>query len=492
MILSIDQGTTGTTAFVFDKEGNLLGRSYSEFSQYYPQPGWVEHRAEEIWSVTQRVSAAALERAGVSATELSAIGITNQRETTVLWDRKTGEPVHPAIVWQCRRSAGVCKAHEGAGRADWLRQKTGLVLDAYFSASKLQWLFERHPELAARARAGELCFGTIDSWLIWKMSGGRAHLTDHTNASRTLLYDLASGDWDAELLDLFDCPAEILPSIRPSAGYFVDTDPRCFLGASAPITGVAGDQQAALFGQGCTRPGLIKNTYGTGCFMLAYAGSERPEAPPGLLTTVACGPDGAPAFALEGAVFNAGSAVQWLRDEMGLIRYAEETEAIAHRVQDTRGVYLVPAFSGLGAPHWDPTARGTICGLSRGTGKEELVRATLESIAYQSNELAGLMSQALDVPLACLRVDGGASANNFLMQFQSDISDVRVERPVQVESTAVGAALLAGIGAGLWQPGKRPESLQEVERDFVPQMDTGRREELISGWQRAVRACRTF
>ncbi|WP_237065920.1 glycerol kinase GlpK [Microbulbifer guangxiensis] len=492
MILSIDQGTTGTTAFVFDREGNLLGRSYSEFPQYYPQPGWVEHDAEEIWAVTQRVCGAALERAGVSAGELSAIGITNQRETTVLWDRQTGEPVHRAIVWQCRRSAEVCKAHERTGRSDWLRQKSGLVLDAYFSASKLQWLFEQAPELAARARAGELCFGTIDSWLIWKISGGRAHLTDHTNASRTLLYDLDRRDWDSELLKLFGCPAEILPGIRPSAGFFADADPEAFLGCSAPITGVAGDQQAALFGQGCTRPGLLKNTYGTGCFMLAYAGDERPEAPAGLLTTVACSPDGSPAYALEGAVFNAGSAVQWLRDELGLIRSAEETEAIAQRVADTGGVYLVPAFSGLGAPHWDSAARGTICGLSRGSGKAELVRATLESIAYQSNELAGLMSQALGVPIACLRVDGGASANNFLMQFQSDISDVRVERPQQVESTAVGAALLAGIGAGLWGPGKRPPSLQEIERDFVPQMSAGRRETLVSGWQRAVRACRTF
>ncbi|MCW8128322.1 glycerol kinase GlpK [Microbulbifer halophilus] len=492
MILSIDQGTTGTTAFVFDSRGELRGRSYSEFPQYYPRPGWVEHNASEIWDVTLRVCAAALERAGADASELSAIGITNQRETTVLWDRQTGEPVCPAIVWQCRRSAELCRELERAGRADWLLEKTGLVLDAYFSASKLQWIFRQQPELLRRAEAGELCFGTVDSWLIWKMSGGRAHLTDHTNASRTLLYNLEECGWDPELLALFGCPESILPEIRPSAGHFANTDPDVFLGAEISICGVAGDQQAALFGQGCTGPGHVKNTYGTGCFMLACAGEERPEAPRGLLTTIACGADGAPVYALEGAVFNAGSAVQWLRDELGLIREAAETETIAHRVADTGGVYLVPAFSGLGAPHWDPNARGTICGLSRGTGKAELVRATLESIAYQSDELARLMGQALEVGISHIRADGGASANNFLMQFQADLSRVRVERPRQIESTAVGAALLAGIGAGIWRPGELPRCLREIERDFVPRMDDARRGELVAGWRRAVAACRAF
>lgn len=492
MILSIDQGTTGTTAFVFDSRGELRGRSYSEFPQYYPRPGWVEHNASEIWDVTLRVCATALERAGADASELSAIGITNQRETTVLWDRQSGEPVCPAIVWQCRRSAELCRELERAGRADWLLEKTGLVLDAYFSASKLQWIFRQQPELLRRAEAGELCFGTVDSWLIWKMSGGRAHLTDHTNASRTLLYNLEERGWDPELLSLFGCPESLLPEIRPSAGHFANTDPDAFLGAEISICGVAGDQQAALFGQGCTGPGHVKNTYGTGCFMLACAGEERPEAPRGLLTTIACGADGAPVYALEGAVFNAGSAVQWLRDELGLIREAAETETIAHRVADTGGVYVVPAFSGLGAPHWDPNARGTICGLSRGTGKAELVRATLESIAYQSDELARLMGQALEVGISHIRADGGASANNFLMQFQADLSRVRVERPRQIESTAVGAALLAGIGAGIWRPGELPRCLQEIERDFVPRMDDARRGELVAGWRRAVAACRAF
>ena len=492
MILSIDQGTTGTTAFVFASSGHLLGRSYSEFPQYYPRPGWVEHNADEIWQVTLRVCAAALERAGVETGQLSAIGITNQRETTVLWDRDTGEPVCPAIVWQCRRSAELCAELERAGKADWLRQKTGLVLDAYFSASKLQWVFREQPELLERARAGELCFGTVDSWLIWKLSGGRAHLTDHTNASRTLLYNIERHSWDPELLQLFDCPESILPEIRPSAGFFANTDPGVFLGAEVPICGVAGDQQAALFGQGCCGPGTLKNTYGTGCFMLAYAGKERPEVPPGLLTTIACDAAGAPVYALEGAVFNAGSAVQWLRDQLGLVQNAADTEAIARQIADTKGVYLVPAFSGLGAPHWDPSARGMVCGLSRGAGKAELVRATLESIAYQSDELAQLMSRALGVEISRLRVDGGASANDFLMQFQADISGVRVERPRQVESTAVGAALLAGIGADIWTPGELPDGLQEIEQDFLPQMTSARREELLSGWRRAVAACRTF
>lgn len=492
MILSIDQGTTGTTAFVFDHSGQLRGRSYSEFHQYYPRPGWVEHDAEEIWQVTLRVCAAALQRAGVTAAELRAIGITNQRETTIVWDRATGLPVSRAIVWQCRRSTPICDELRAAGEEAWIRDKTGLVLDAYFSASKLQWLFREEPELHRRAQAGELCFGTVDSWLIWKMSGGRAHLTDHTNASRTLFYDIDRRVWDGELLGLFECPKALLPEIRPSAGHFATTDGEAFLGGEVPITGVAGDQQAALFGQGCVHPGAVKNTYGTGCFMLALAGQERPEVPPGLLTTIACDPVGQPVYAVEGSVFNAGAAVQWLRDDLGLIQQAAETEQLAHSVADTRGVYLVPAFSGLGAPHWDSSARGAMFGLTRGAGRAEIARATLESIAYQSNELAELMGAALGMELSCLRVDGGASANNFLMQFQSDISQIRVERPRQIESTAVGAALLAGLGAGIWAPGSLPESLQEIEQDFMPQMSASTRSALLAGWSRAVAACRTF
>ncbi|WP_226667727.1 glycerol kinase GlpK [Microbulbifer aggregans] len=492
MILSVDQGTTGTTAFVFDHFGQLCGRSYSEFPQYYPQPGWVEHDADEIWQVTRKVCAAALQRAGIAASDLSAIGITNQRETTVLWDRKTGEPVTRAIVWQCRRSAGICDELRATGRAEWIREKTGLILDAYFSGSKLLWLFRQNPELYRRAQAGELCFGTMDSWLIWKMSGGRAHLTDHTNASRTLLYDIERRGWDAELSTLFNCPAALLPEIRPSAGYFATTDPEAFLGGEVPISGVAGDQQAAMFGQGCVMPGTVKNTYGTGCFMLAMAGEERPAVPAGLLATIACDASGQPVFAIEGSVFNGGAAVQWLRDDLGLIQQASDSEQLAHSVKDTRGVYLVPAFSGLGAPHWDAAARGAVFGLTRGAGRAEMVRATLESIAYQSHELIELMGAALGVGLTCLRVDGGASANNFLMQFQSDISSIRVERPRQIESTAVGAALLAGIGAGIWRADDLPESLREIEQDFLPQMSDVQREALLDGWGRAVSACRSF
>lgn len=492
MILSIDQGTTGTTAFVFDASGVLRGRSYSEFPQYYPRPGWVEHDADEIWQVTLNVCAAALQRASITAAQLSAVGITNQRETTVLWDRETGQPVCRAIVWQCRRSAGICDELRAAGQADWIRQKTGLVLDAYFSASKLRWIFREDPGLYRRAQAGELCFGTIDSWLMWKMSGGRAHLTDHTNASRTLLYDIECRNWDRELLALFHCPAEILPEIRDSATYFTTTDAGAFLGGEIPITGVAGDQQAALFGQGCVHPGSVKNTYGTGCFMLAMAGEQRPQVPEGLLVTVACDYRGCPVYAIEGAVFNGGAAVQWLRDDLGLIQKASDSEQVANSVENTRGVYLVPAFSGLGAPHWDAKARGALFGLTRGAGRAELVRATLESIAYQSHELASLMAQALGLELQCLRVDGGASANNFLMQFQADISRLRVERPRQIESTAVGAALLAGIGADIWEWQRLPESLQGIEQDFLPQMGEAQRRLLLEGWGQAVAACRSY
>ncbi|MFA0813521.1 glycerol kinase GlpK [Microbulbifer epialgicus] len=492
MILSIDQGTTGTTAFVFNSSGILVGRSYSEIPNYYPKPGWVEQNAEEIWLVTQRVCTAALQRAGIRASEVKAVGITNQRETTILWDKHTGKPVHPAIVWQCRRSAEICEELAAEGKSDWLRERSGLLLDAYFSASKLLWMFRKQPELLARARNGELCFGTVDSWLMWKMSGGNAHLTDHTNASRTLLYNLEQKNWDPELLTLFDCPESILPEIRPSAGHFTDTDPESFLGAGAPICGVAGDQQAALFGQGCISPGNIKNTYGTGCFMLAFAGEKRPKLPKGLLATIACNTDGSPAYAVEGSVFTAGSAIQWLRDEMGLIQQAVDTEIIAQSIPNTRGVYLVPAFSGLGAPHWNPSARGTVCGLSRGAGRAEVVRATLESIAYQSDELARLMEEALGVPISHMRVDGGASANNFLMQFQADISALRIERPKLVESTAIGAALLAGIGSGVWYFDKLPKCLQEIERDFMPSMGLSEREPLLTGWKRAVEACKAF
>lgn len=490
MILSIDQGTTGTTVLIFDSTGHITGRSYNEFSQYYPQPGWVEHDPEEIWEVSYKTIRQALHEANIQAADLTAIGITNQRETVVVWDRATGEPVHNAIVWQCRRSAGLCDAMKAAGHEAIIRSKTGLLLDAYFSATKLQWLLDQRPDLRRRAQAGELCFGTIDSWLIWKLTAGKAHLTDPTNASRTLLYNIEAGAWDPELLDLFNLPESILPTVKPSAGFFAYTDPGSFFGVEVPISGVAGDQQAALFGQRCTEAGAIKNTYGTGCFMLMYVGAcentERPVSSSGLLTTIACDAEGKPAYALEGSVFTAGAAVQWLRDQLQLITEAAETEDIANSIAHTNGVYMVPALTGLGAPWWDMEARGAIVGLTPGVGRPEIVRATLEAIAYQSRELALLMSEEANAEIKQLRVDGGACANNFLMQFQADIMDVEVQRPEQVESTAIGAALLAGIGVGLWLPDQLPSSLSNLEQTFEPQMTTEKRRQLFAGWRQAI------
>ncbi len=490
MILSIDQGTTGTTVLLFDRCGHIIDRSYKEFTQYYPQPGWVEHDPMELWQVTHSTIQQALKKANVDAGELSAIGITNQRETTVVWDRQSGEPVHNAIVWQCRRSAGICEKLKQAGKTAFIQAKTGLVVDAYFSASKLQWLFSEKPELKARAVAGELCFGTIDSWLIWNLTAGKAHLTDPTNASRTMLYNIEQQCWDPELLALFDIPPAILPTVKPSAGHFAHTDPEHFFGASVSISGVAGDQQAALFGQRCTQAGDIKNTYGTGCFMLMYTGSceqsQRPVSDKGLLTTLACDAEGKPAYALEGSVFTAGAAVQWLRDQLGLIKQAADTEAIAASIPHTQGVYMVPALTGLGAPWWDMTARGAIVGLTAAAGRDEIIRATLEAIAYQSAELALMMSAEAQTPIKQLRVDGGASANNFLMQFQADIMAITVQRPVQVESTAIGAALLAGIGAGYWQADQLPASLSALDKRFTPAMPEQQRTRLFNGWRDAI------
>jgi glycerol kinase len=432
----------------------------------------------------------ALQEANISAAELTAIGITNQRETTVVWDRHSGKPVHNAIVWQCRRSATLCDDLKAAGKEALIYDKTGLVVDAYFSASKLQWLFNENPELKSRALAGELCFGTVDSWLIWNMTAGKAHLTDPTNASRTLLYNIEQGCWDDELLQLFDVPAAMLPTVKPSAGFFADTDPASFFGTTVPICGVAGDQQASLFGHRCINVGDIKNTYGTGCFMLMYAGacadSDKPRSSNGLLTTIACDAEGKPAYALEGSVFTGGAAIQWLRDQLGIITQAAETEAIAESISDTKGVYMVPALTGLGAPWWDMAARGAIVGLTAAAGRKEIIRATLEAIAYQSHELALLMSREVQAEIEQLRVDGGASANNFLMQFQADIMAVKVQRPEQLESTAIGAALLAGIGAGLWKAEQLPGALSKLDREFQPVMSEQRRQHLFAGWRDAV------
>jgi len=488
-VLAIDQGTTGTTVMIFDGAGQVRGRGYSEFRQYYPRPGWVEHDPEEIWRVTRRVIGVALRRARLAAADIKAIGITNQRETTVLWDRATGKPVHRAIVWQDRRTAPICDALKAQGAEATIRRKTGLVTDPYFSGTKLQWLFDNVKR--ARSHPERLAFGTIDTWLIWKLTGGEAHVTDYTNASRTLLFNIHDLQWDPELLDLLRVPADILPQVVPSAGVAAITDRRAF-GAAVPIAGIAGDQQAALYGQAGFKPGLVKNTYGTGCFLLMYTGEQAVESQRGLLTTVACAADGRPAYAVEGSVFVAGAAVQWLRDGLGLLKQAKESEALARAVDSTLGVYLVPAFVGLGAPYWDAAARGALVGLTRGVTRAHVARAALEALAYQTRDVVDTMVAESGRPLTGLRVDGGAAANNFLMQFQADILGVTVDRSKVVETTALGAALLAGVGVGVWKPDRDLERVRKTDRLFRPKMAPEQREALYHGWRRAVAAVRSL
>ena len=485
-VLALDQGTTGSTALVFDGKGDVRGRGYAEFPQYYPKPGWVEHEPEEIWQVTRRVAAAALRSAKIRPADVAAIGITNQRETTVLWDRETGEPVHRAIVWQDRRTAPLCASLRAEGLEGMVRERTGLVIDPYFSGTKIRWLLDNVKGL--RRRAARLAFGTIDSWLVWKLSGGRAHVTDYTNASRTLLFNIHDRVWDDALLGMLQIPAEILPRVVASSGQIAVTDRRAF-GAAVPICGIAGDQQAALFGQTCFKPGLVKNTYGTGCFVLMYTGDEAVRSERGLLTTIACNAQGGPAYAVEGSIFIAGAAVQWLRDGLGVIRSAAETEALARQVDSTLGVYLVPAFVGLGAPYWDPAARGALVGLTRGVGRAHVARATLEALAYQTRDIVDTMAAESGRKVTGLRVDGGAAANDFLMQFQADILGTTVDRPKVVETTALGAALLAGLGAGLWRSADL-DAVRRRDRVFKPQMRAKARDELYAGWQRAVAAVR--
>ena len=486
MILSIDQGTTGTTALVLDSQGKILGRGYVEFRQIFPRPGWVSHDAEEIWDTALDVIGRAIADAGIDATDIRGIGIANQRETTVIWDRKTGVPVHDAIVWQCRRTADLCAQYRAEGLEDVVREKTGLVLDAYFSATKIAWLLERVDGLRARADRGEVCFGTVDSFLLYKLTGGTVHATEYTNASRTMIYDIHDKKWDAELLRLFDIPAAILPEVRPSSGEFGSTVDLGVLPAGIPIGGMAGDQQAALFGQRGISPGDLKNTYGTGCFMLFQTGDRAVPSAHGLLTTLACDRHGGVQYALEGAVFSAGSAVQWLRDGLGIIKTAAETEAMARSVDDTGGMYFVPAFTGLGAPHWNADARGTIAGITRGTQRAHLARAALEAIAYQSADLAVAMAADAAQPIASLRVDGGAVANDFLMQFQADILNVPVIRPQCVETTALGAGMLAGLAAGVWDDSDALAALNPLQRMFEPNMSRDRRDALLAGWHKAV------
>jgi glycerol kinase len=491
MILAIDEGTTGVTCLVIDHDGKLRGRGYREIKQYFPQPGWVEHDPLEIWKAVRDVSAEAAQAAGESLEALDGIGITNQRETVVLWDRQTGEPVHRAIVWQDRRTQDICRRLIEAGEQPEVRKRTGLRLDPYFSATKLTWLFESNPGLGKRAAAGELAMGTIDTWLVWKLSGGALHLTEPTNASRTLLFDLERRDWDDRLLDLFGVPRRVLPEVRASSERYGVTSGNEF-GAEIPIAGIAGDQQAALFGQGCWQQGLAKNTYGTGAFLLLHTGDRPVISEAGLLTTLACGPRGEAAYALEGSVFIAGAAVQWLRDGLGVIETAAETDDLARSLASNDGVYFVPAFTGLGAPHWEPDARGMIVGLTRGTGTAHLARAALEAMAFSTLEVVRAMEADSGVQLRELRVDGGAAANDWMMQFQSNLLGVPVRRPAMLETTAFGAAGLAGLGLGFW---KTPEDFLSARTNdtlFQPTAEDAERQQLLKGWERAVAAARTW
>jgi glycerol kinase len=485
-ILTIDQGTTSSRALVVDERGAILGLGQAPFTQHFPRPGWVEHDPMEIWSSTEAAIAAALREAGVTTRDLTAIGIANQRETLVAWDRASGEPAGPAIVWQDRRTAAICEEFAAQGHEDAVRRLTGLTLDPYFSGSKLTWLFREQPELRRRAEAGKLAVGTVDSWLIWKLTGGKRHVTDYSNACRTLLFDIRKARWDEGMCDLFEVPRGVLPEALSSGSTFGPTDSEV-LGASIPILGVAGDQQAALFGQGCFERGQAKNTYGTGCFLLAHMGDEPRLSRNRLLTSCAATEAGRPLeYALEGSVFVAGSLVQWLRDGLGIIARSDEIEELAASVEDAAGVTIVPAFTGLGAPYWDPHARGAILGLTRGTERAHIARAALEAIALSSATLIRAMADDLGEPLRELRVDGGAARNSLLMQMQADFSGIPVQRPENTETTAMGAAFLAGIGAGVWSSRDEVGTLMAPERRFEPAMTAAERSARITAWEAAV------
>ena len=484
-ILALDAGTSSSRAIVFDRARRVVAVSQREFRQIYPRPGWVEHDPVEIWETQLAVAREALAKASLTAADIAAIGITNQRETTVVWNRETGRPVCNAIVWQCRRTSDACDELRRRGLAEPVRAKTGLLIDAYFSGTKLRWILDNVKGARADAVAGKLLFGTIDAWLVWNLTGGRVHATDVSNASRTMLFDIGALRWDDDILRELDIPASVLPEVRPSSGDFGESAPELF-GAPIPIRGVAGDQQSALFGQACFEAGDAKNTYGTGCFMLMNTGTRRVPSANGLLTTVAWSVGGRTSYALEGSVFTAGAAIQWLRDELGLLSRASDSEAMARAVPDTNGCYVVPAFTGLGAPYWDQYARGAILGLTRGVGRNHIVRAALESLAYQTADVLDAMRKDAGIALNALRVDGGASANDFLMQFQSDMIGVPVERPACIETTALGAACLAGLSAGLWS------GLDELKADvggmrrFEPSLPDEAREAALSGWHGAV------
>ena len=486
-ILAIDQGTTGSRAFIFDSNGQIVSSDYLEFKQYFPKPGWVEHDAEEIWASCVKVIKGAIIKANISAQNILAIGITNQRETIVAWDRTTSKPIYHAIVWQCRRTAPMCGDKRYKQYESIIRHKTGLVLDPYFSATKIKWMLDHIPGLESKVTQGKICFGTIDSWLIWKLSGGKAHVTDTTNASRTLLYNIRRFEWDQELLKIFSVPPSSLPDVKNSGSTFAKTNNRSTsLPNNIPIAAVMGDQQAALYGQRCYQSGSIKNTYGTGCFLVLNTGKKLILSKKGLISTIACDIKGQPVYAMEGSIFMAGALIQWLRDELKIIKSSTETEKIIQGLPDTNGVYIVPAFTGLGAPYWDSTARGTITGLTRGANARHLVRASLEAIAYQTKDVFDLMQEEYGQKIPELKVDGGACRNNFLMQFQADMLACRIIRPKVIETTAQGAAHLAGMTVGLWDPARDLKNLHTDDQIFSPKFNVLKRKLFYSGWQKAV------
>lgn len=485
-IMAFDQGTTSSRTIIFNEQGEIVGKGQRELTQIYPEAAWVEHDPEEIWEIQIQSAKEALENGGIRASEIAAIGITNQRETTVVWDRITGVPVYNAIVWQCRRTASICDDIKKAGFEDKIREKTGLILDAYFSGTKIKWILDNVKGAREKAEKGELLFGNIDTWLLWKLTGGKVHVTDYSNASRTMIYNIFELKWDDEILKMLDIPLSLLPEVKPSSCVYGKTDTGIF-GVELPISGIAGDQQAALFGQACYHPGTVKNTYGTGCFMLMNTGETPIRSRHGLLTTIAWGDGKKVEYALEGSIFIGGAVVQWLRDELKMINSAKESEDYAKAVNDTNGAYVVPAFVGLGAPYWDMYARGTIVGLTRGVNKEHIIRACLESIAYQTMDVINAMEEDSSISLKELKVDGGASANDFLMQFQADILGALVERPKVIETTALGAAYLAGLAIGYWKDKDEIAKNWLTDRRFIPTMETPRREKLAGGWHKAAK-----
>lgn len=491
-ILALDQGTTSSRAILFNQKGEIIHISQREFTQHFPKPGWVEHNAQEIWASILSVIATALIESGIKPSHIASIGITNQRETAVVWDKTSGIPVYNAIVWQSRQTKDICDELKAKGHEETFRKKTGLLVDPYFSGTKVKWILDHVEGAREKAEKGELLFGTIDTWLVWKLTGGAVHVTDYTNASRTLMYNIYDLNWDEELLEILDIPKQMLPEVRASSEIYGKTVPYHFFGEEIPIAGIAGDQQAALFGQACFKQGMAKNTYGTGCFMLMNTGEKAVQSEHGLLTTIAWGLNGKVEYALEGSIFVAGSAIQWLRDGLRMFKSAQDSEAYASRVESTDGVYVVPAFVGLGAPYWDSEVKGAVFGLTRGTSKEQFVRATLESLAYQTKDVLKAMEADSGIELHTLRVDGGASINDFLMQFQSDVLGVPVERPVISETTALGAAYLAGLAVGYWKDQEVISAQWNKDRNFSPQMDSQTSKELYSGWQKAVQATKAF